>query len=149
MPAISQVVKSVRLGPMAELIRNAMKDKGFDPNSLADQFEDPRKTLPNIRLWVNARGVPGLQYRAKLAEVLELSEQDLIPPTKEQTLKLVRKEKSPTPKSEKAPIARSPMSMTIQPDGNLHIRLDVAISYETAQPLVELIMDYLKKGLLT
>jgi hypothetical protein len=106
-----------------------MTEKDLSVAALAALFDNPKRAIPNIHIWLAAKGTPGPRYRRKLAQMLGVAPEALSPtgtakPSK--ALVLLPKAKA----NGQVPLAPAPTAVeagfahiTITRDGAVVIRL--------------------------
>jgi hypothetical protein len=56
-----------------------MTEKDLSVAALAALFDNPKRAIPNIHIWLAAKGTPGPRYRRKLAQMLGIEPEQLSP----------------------------------------------------------------------
>lgn len=125
-------------GHIATAMRAYLAEHKLRPSDMNERL-GLHRTNTMIYGWINARAAPGPKHRTKLAKLLGIQPQDLLPREGAEILSpaAARAIVKPTP------TARSPdvLQFSVAADGEARIRLDIQLPVEQATPLLRMLLD--------
>ena len=132
-----------RYGHIATLIRTRMSQEDWTITEFSRAFTG--ETRPQlVHPWVNAKGAPSVQYRAKLAKFLGVPESELqpreeanTPPPEAQRLKRLPQ----APREDGSRPGRDGLLFSVNETGTARIRLDASLPFDEATPLLRMLLD--------
>jgi hypothetical protein len=134
-----------RYGHVAAAISGAMQAKGLTAASLG-RLINPTSTNPAAipHPWINGKGAPSRNARAKVAKVLGLAADAITPLPPDATPAEAAAVHAGVPALAMAAVkARTPdvLTFTVEAGGMARLRLDVTLPVAAAVPLLRMILD--------
>ena len=138
---------------MMVAIHKAMRERKLDVRGLCEALGVPIDKRPAVYNWTTGKNGPGPEYRAKLAKVLGLTEEQLTSPlpqgrpTKQllgpaQRAVALVQQAVPGPSAMLAEPVRDVFSITGRSDGQINVRLQVTLDASRGMALGRFLMDF-------
>jgi transcriptional regulator with XRE-family HTH domain len=135
-------IQIAMFGHVAASLRAALAAKGWSPGDL-NRALGKERTNVSIYNYLNAKGAPGPDARAKLARVLGIKEATLVRrpvdravPVKATPIRLIE-----GPRAAAVVGAQRVLEFTVSNDGMAHLRLDVTLPSPRVLPLLRILLD--------